>query len=78
MSAGKTLTDESPKSRLIALILCFLTGWLGGHRFYCNKVGTGIVMMLTMGGFGLWYFVDLVMISLGSFKDKDNLPIAKW
>ncbi|MCG6551811.1 MAG: TM2 domain-containing protein [Candidatus Magnetominusculus sp. LBB02] len=78
MSIGKTMAGESSKSRTIALVLCFLTGWMGGHRFYCNKVGTGVVMMLTMGGFGLWYFVDLVMISLGSFKDKDDLPISKW
>jgi hypothetical protein len=31
-----------------------------------------------MGGFGIWYFVDLVMISLGALKDKENLPITKW
>ncbi|MBF0519866.1 MAG: TM2 domain-containing protein [Nitrospirae bacterium] len=78
MTDDKTLTNESPKSRLIALLLCFFLGWAGGHRFYCNKLGTGLIMLFTMGGFGLWYFVDIVMISLGSFKDKDNLPISRW
>ncbi|MBF0555118.1 MAG: TM2 domain-containing protein [Nitrospirae bacterium] len=70
--------NESPKSRLVALLLCFFLGWAGGHRFYANKIGTGIIMFMTMGGFGIWYFVDLVMISLGALKDKDNLPITKW
>ncbi|MBF0515718.1 MAG: TM2 domain-containing protein [Nitrospirae bacterium] len=69
---------ESPKSRLVALLLCFFLGWAGAHRFYCNKIGTGIIMFVTMGGFGIWYFVDLVMISLGALKDKENLPISKW
>ncbi|MBF0320671.1 MAG: TM2 domain-containing protein [Nitrospirae bacterium] len=69
---------ESPKSRLVALLLCFFLGWAGAHRFYANKIGTGIIMFITMGGFGIWYFVDLVMISLGALKDKENLPIVKW
>lgn len=71
-------SNESPKSRLIALLLCFMFGWMGAHRFYCNKMGTGVAMLVTMGGFGLWIFVDLVMIAMGSFKDKDDLPITKW
>lgn len=70
--------QESPKSRLIALLLCFFFGWIGGHRFYTNKIGTGILMMFTMGGFGMWYFADIVMIALGAFKDKDNLMLTKW
>ncbi|MCG6552981.1 MAG: TM2 domain-containing protein [Candidatus Magnetominusculus sp. LBB02] len=70
--------NESPKSRLVALLLCFFLGWAGGHRFYVNKIGTGIIMLVTMGGFGIWYFVDLIMISLGSMKDKENLLITKW
>lgn len=70
--------NDSPKSRLITLLLCFLLGWAGGHRFYCNKVGSGLLMLFTMGGFGMWYFVDLVMIASGVFKDKDNLLITNW
>ncbi|MEO5356525.1 MAG: TM2 domain-containing protein [Nitrospirae bacterium YQR-1] len=74
------MTNEqgSEKSRLVTLLLCFFLGWAGGHRFYVNKVGTGIIMLVTMGGFGIWYFVDLVMISLGAFKDKENQSITKW
>ncbi|MBF0473086.1 MAG: TM2 domain-containing protein [Nitrospirae bacterium] len=73
-----TEAQESKKSRLVAILLCFFMGWAGAHRFYANKIGTGIIMLVTMGGFGLWYFLDLVMISLGSFKDKENLAITKW
>ena len=68
----------SPKSRLVALVVCFFFGWAGGHRFYTNKVGTGILMLFTMGGFGIWYFLDLVMIAMGAFKDKENLVLSKW
>ncbi|MBF0337790.1 MAG: TM2 domain-containing protein [Candidatus Magnetobacterium sp. LHC-1] len=68
----------SEKSRLVTLILCVLLGWAGGHRFYCNKIGTGLIMLFTGGGMGLWVFIDFVMIILGAFKDKENLAITKW
>ncbi len=68
----------SKKSRLVALLLCFFLGWAGAHRFYTRKIRTGIMMNLTMGGFGIWYFIDLVMIALGVFKDSDNLPLRHW
>ncbi len=70
--------DVSKKNRLVTLLLCFFLGWGGGHRFYVGKIGTGILMLFTMGGFGMWYFLDLVMIASGVFKDKENLPITSW
>ncbi len=69
---------ESPKSRLYALILCFFFGWAGIHRYYVNQIGTGIAMMFTAGGFGLWWFSDLIVIAVGGFKDKNGLPLKKW
>ena len=76
--AGKTEAQVSSKSRMVALLLCFFLGWAGGHRFYTNKVGTGLMMLFTMGGFGMWYFLDFVMIASGNFKDNANLPLANW
>jgi len=43
-------SNLSPKSRLVALLLCFFLGPLGVHRFYVGKIGTGILMLLTLGG----------------------------
>jgi TM2 domain-containing membrane protein YozV len=78
MAEKKKEEVVSKKNRLVALLLCLFLGWAGGHRFYVNKVGTGILMLFTMGGFGLWYFIDTVMIVLGAFKDKDDLPVSSW
>ena len=35
----------SGRSRLATLLLCFFLGWLGVHRFYVGKVGTGVLMI---------------------------------
>jgi len=67
----------SEKAMVPAALLCFFLGFLGIHRFYVGKVGTGILMILTFGGLGIWALIDLVMIIVGSFKDKNGLPLQR-
>lgn len=71
-------TDISPKSRLVALLLCFFFGVLGIHRFYVGKVGTGILELVTIGGCGIWALIDLIIIAVGSFTDKEGLRVFRW
>ncbi len=81
---GKPMVDAqgrpaSPKSRLAAALLAFFLGALGVHRFYVGKIGTGIAIILTFGGFfGIWPLIDLIMILVGSFKDKEERYVANW
>jgi len=65
------------KSWLVALLLCLFVGVLGVHRFYVGKIGTGILQLLTVGGFGLWALIDLVLIIVGNFKDKQGQVLAR-
>lgn len=77
MSAGETAAQAtvSEKGFVPAILLCYFLGVLGIHRFYVGKIGTGILMILTFGGFGIWVIVDMVLIATGSFKDKQGLLI---
>jgi TM2 domain-containing membrane protein YozV len=68
----------SPKSRLVALLLCFFIGVLGIHRFYVGKIGTGVLQLVTLGGFGIWVLIELILIVIGSFKDKQGQKIFRW
>ncbi len=70
-----TETGNSEKSFVAALILCILLGSLGVHRFYVGKIGTGILMLLTFGGLGIWTLVDIIVIAVGNFKDSNGLPV---
>jgi TM2 domain-containing membrane protein YozV len=66
------------KSWIVALLLCFFLGGLGIHRFYVGKVGTGILQIVTVGGFfGIWVLVDFIMILLGKFNDKQGQALAR-
>lgn len=62
----------SEKSVDIAFVLCLLLGIIGVHRFYVGKIGTGILYVFTGGLFGIGFIVDLVMIALGKFTDKNG------
>lgn len=67
--------QKSDKGFVPMILLCFFLGGFGVHRFYAGKVGTGIVMLLTLGGLGIWNLIDFIIIVTGNFKDKNGLKI---
>ena len=67
----------SDKSWGITLILCILFGFIGIHRFYVGKAGTAIIMLLTLGGFGIWVLVDLIRIIINNFSDEEGKLIKR-
>ena len=68
----------SDRSRLAAALMAFVLGWLGVHRFYVGKAGTGILMVMTLGGLGIWATIDLIMILAGAFTDDSGRPLRIW
>ena len=68
----------STRSRSVALVLCVFLGWMGAHRFYVDKTGSGVLMLFTFGGFGIIWFIDLVTLASGGFKDKKGYPLKNW
>lgn len=68
----------SPKSRGVALALAALLGPFGAHRFYVGKTGTAALMLCTVGGLGLWYLYDLILVAGGSFRDSDGRLVSRW
>ena len=67
---------NSSKDWLTTLLLCIFLGNLVIHRFYAGKMGTGVLMLLTLGGCGIWTLVDLVMIISGKFTDGNGNAIT--
>ena len=67
---------NSSKDWLTTLLLCIFLGNLEIHRFYAGKMGTGVLMLLTLGGCGIWTLVDLVMIITGKFTDGNGNAIT--
>ena len=70
--------EISEKSRLTVTLLSFFLGGLGIHRFYLGKTGTGILMILTFGGLGVWALIDFIVAVSGTMKDKEGKVIKNW
>ena len=65
----------SDKGFVPTILLCFFFGMFGVHRFYVGKIGTGLLMLITLGGFGIWALIDFIIIVCGNFTDKQGNPI---
>jgi hypothetical protein len=62
----------------VALALATLLGPFGAHRFYVGKVRSGVLMCATIGGLGIWYLYDLILVAAGSFRDADGRLVSRW
>ena len=58
------------KDPMIVLILSILTGTWGVDRFYLGDIGLGVIKLITCGGCGIWWLIDLILIS-DSTKKKN-------
>lgn len=72
IQAKEESSSDSGKSQLIALILVIVIGGLGVHRFYLGYIGIGILQLLTAGGCGIWWLIDLIRIATGDLGPKDG------
>ena len=70
--------DPSDKSRGVATALAALLGPFGAHRFYVGKRGTGALMCVTLGGLGVWYLYDLIVVVAGDFRDVNGRRLSRW
>jgi hypothetical protein len=74
VAVGKN-NPEVPDTRrhfLAVFFLSFMWGTFGVDRFYLGKIWTGLLKLVTFGGFGIWVIVDLVLIMSGSMRDKQG------
>lgn len=66
------------KSFVATWLLSWLLGGLGIDRFYLGKIGTGILKLITFGGFGIWYLIDLILTLAGVQKDKSGYRLQGY
>lgn len=63
------------KSKLATMLLCWVLGVFGVHRFYLGKIWTGILYLCTGGLWGVGTVFDMVMLLLNVTKDKQGVPL---
>lgn len=61
------------KFLLTGTILSWCLGYFGADRFYRGEIALGIIKLITLGAFGIWYLIDAIIwtVQLGKY-DKKN------
>lgn len=67
----------SVRNKTTTLLICIFLGFLGVHRFYVGKQGTGLIYLFTMGIFGIGWVVDIILILFNRFTDIQGRPLSK-
>ncbi|AQP48630.1 hypothetical protein BW730_15080 [Tessaracoccus aquimaris] len=59
----------------VALVLSILLGCFGIDRFYLGQTGLGILKLITGGGFGIWWLIDVILIATRKQPDAEGRPL---
>ena len=66
------LSTTNFKNPTVSVILSVLVGGYGVDRFYIGDIGLGVAKLLTGGGLGVWYIVDIFLISNKTKKNNNK------
>ncbi|KAF9301746.1 hypothetical protein BGZ74_006318 [Mortierella antarctica] len=77
LGKGKDKPDvcHSDRSYPVAILLSIFFGYVGIDRFYLGYVVSSLLKLITAGGFGIWYIVDIVLIVIGGLPDHNGCQL---
>lgn len=67
--------QSNQRDWLVALLLSIFIGELGIDRFYMGYIGLGILKLITLGGCGIWWLIDLILIATKKLNDAQGRPL---
>jgi hypothetical protein len=68
-----TVGGSKKLSWVLTLVLSILVGSLGVDRFMMGQIGLGILKLITGGGCGVWWLIDVILIAM-----KKDFPGIEW
>lgn len=57
------IAGKKQKNWVLVLLMSIFFGSLGVDRFIMGQVGWGILKLITLGGLGIWWLIDLILIA---------------
>jgi len=78
------ISSKIERSWKVALLLSIFLGFLGVDRFYLGQGFSGFLKLITLGGVGVWWIIDIFIIGTKSVKEvhwkesKGKIPVWGW
>jgi TM2 domain-containing membrane protein YozV len=63
---------EGDKSYIATVFISWFAGYFGVDHFYLGKTKTGMIKLLTLGGVGFWWFIDVIATTFGFARDANG------
>ena len=71
--------NVSDKRILPTFLLFIVLSWpWGAHRFFLKRYASAILFIITIGGCGIWWIIDFILIVTGSMKDDHGKVVKIW
>jgi len=68
----RTIQHDEERFQTVGVLMSFSWGLFGLDRYYLGHKSLAIIKALTIGGFGIWYLLDIILIILNNIKDSNG------
>ena len=69
------MSEKEVQSKVVMAIVCWFLGGFGIHRLMMGHKNWWL-MLITLGGCGIWVLIDLIMILTGGLKMADGRDLS--
>ena len=70
------MSEKQVQKKLIMALVCWFAGSFGIHR-YMMGYSNWWLMLITLGGCGIWTLIDLIKILMGNMPMSDGRPLEE-
>jgi TM2 domain-containing membrane protein YozV len=74
LNNSQKISDKNWKT---TYMLSVFLGPIGADRFYLGSIILGFLKLITIGGFGIWWLADIVLIAFQKMKDSEKRIVKK-